>query len=57
MTQVDRERFVDNPYTGQTAQEIYDDFLLAGLKPKQDEIETAEFEIKVLTILMDMELI
>lgn len=46
--------FTNNTETNQSAQEVYEEWLLRHLKPSHQEITDAELEIKILTILMDM---
>jgi len=49
--------FTNNAITGQTAQEVYEDWVLQRLKPPAQEIADAEFAIKTLTLLIEMEVI
>ncbi|MBD8522338.1 hypothetical protein [Lysinibacillus fusiformis] len=46
--------FTNNFETGQTALEVYEEWLLRDLKPSPKEIADAELEIMFLTLLADV---
>lgn len=52
--QTDFGIFTNNAVTGQSAQEVYETWVLQKLKPSPQEISKAEFEIKTLTLLIEM---
>ena len=50
-------RFYGNEETGQTAQEVYDTWLMRDLQPSAQELADADLEIKMIILLMKMEVI
>ncbi len=47
--------FTNNFETGQTALEVYEEWLLRDLKPSLREIQDAELEIKLIEFLSELE--
>lgn len=53
-----KPRLVDGQIVeGKTEDEFFEEELISSLKPSQSELDAAEFEIKILTLLFEMEVI
>ncbi|MGE7115101.1 hypothetical protein [Lysinibacillus sp. NPDC047702] len=53
-TKTEHGFFTDNEESGETAEEVYEKWLLQDLHPPLQEIQDAEMEIKTINLLTDM---